>query len=96
MGDDVDNPASNNCSPDPGVILVAFEKLFSGGRGVKTFARTGLRYVELDGGAILVEQNKNKSTQWAVMARGGCRVAWVLKDGAYLARVIDNTIKMLV
>ncbi|MBD0327259.1 MAG: hypothetical protein ICV68_12555, partial [Pyrinomonadaceae bacterium] len=28
-----------------GRILVAFEKLFGGGRGVKRFKRSGLRYV---------------------------------------------------
>ena len=31
----------------PGRILVAYEKLFGGGRGVKKFARSGLRYVDL-------------------------------------------------
>ena len=43
--------------PAAGVVLVAFEKLFGGGRGVRRFSRSGLRYVELPGGAILVEQN---------------------------------------
>lgn len=78
-----------------GVILVAFEKLFGGGRGVERYARTGLRYVQLTGGAVLVEQNPKKRTRWAALAREGGRVAWVLRDGEYLARVVDGKVVML-
>ncbi len=78
-----------------GVILVAFEKLFGGGRGVAKFARSGLRYVKLPAGAILVEQNPKKRSEWAVMAAGGRRVAWVLHDGEYLARVVDGEVVMM-
>lgn len=78
-----------------GVILVAFEKLFSGGRGVKKFARSGLRYVNLAGGAVLVEQNPKKRSEWAELAQNGHRVAWVLRDGEYLARVVDGEVVML-
>lgn len=81
--------------PGAGQILVAFEKLFGGGRGVRRFARSGLRYVELGGGAVLVEQNPNKRTTWAEMARQGRRVAWVLRDGEYLARVVDGEFEAL-
>jgi hypothetical protein len=77
------------------VILVAFEKLFGGGRGVKRFARSGLRYVNLAGGAVLVEQNPKKRSEWAELAVGGHRVAWVLRDGEYLARVVDGEVVML-
>jgi ribosomal protein L24E len=80
---------------DAGQILVAFEKLFGGGRGVKKFARSGLRYVELSDGAILVEQNPKKKSKWAELARNGQRVAWVLKDGEFLARVIDGGVTLL-
>lgn len=79
----------------PGVILVAFEKLFGGGRGIKRFARSRLRYVELAGGAILIEQNPQKQSEWAQLARAGHRVAWVLRDGEYLARVVDGEVVML-
>ena len=79
----------------PGRILVAFEKLFGGGRGVSRFRRSGLRYVELGGDAVLVEQNPNKSSEWAALARQGRRVAWVLRDGEYLARVVDGHVEML-
>jgi hypothetical protein len=78
-----------------GVILVAFEKLFGGGRGVSRFARSGLRYVKLKGGAVLVEQNPKKRSEWADLARAGHHIAWVLRDGEYLARVVDGEVVML-
>jgi hypothetical protein len=78
-----------------GVILVAFEKLFGGGRGVRRFARSGLRYVELPGGATLIEQNPKKSSEWAALAREGRRVAWAMRDGEYLARVVDGEVTFL-
>ncbi|HEY0004210.1 MAG TPA: hypothetical protein VGB17_05320 [Pyrinomonadaceae bacterium] len=78
-----------------GRILVAFEKLFGGGRGVKKFARSGLRYVELPGGAILVEQNPKKSSEWARLASRGQRIAWAMREGEYLARVVDGEVEML-
>jgi hypothetical protein len=78
-----------------GRILVAFEKLFGGGRGVKKFARSGVRYVNLSGGALLVEQNPKKRSEWAQLAAGGHRVAWVMRDGEYLARVVDGEVVML-
>ncbi len=79
----------------PGRILVAFEKLFGGGRGVQKFPRSGLRYVRLAGGALLVEQNPKKKSEWADLARAGRRVAWVMREGEYLARVVDGEVVML-
>lgn len=78
-----------------GVILVAFEKLFSGGRGVKKYSRSGLRYVPLAEDAVLVEQNPKKKSEWAERARAGQRIAWVLRDGQYLARVVDGEVTQL-
>lgn len=78
-----------------GRILVAFEKLFGGGRGVQKFSRSGLRYVKLEGGAILVEQNPKKRSEWAELASQGHRIAWVMRDGEYLARVVDGEVVML-
>ncbi|MDQ1613179.1 MAG: hypothetical protein QOG00_3110 [Pyrinomonadaceae bacterium] len=78
-----------------GRILVAFEKLFGGGRGVQKFARSGLRHVKLAGGAQLIEQNPTKKSEWAELARQGRRVAWVMRDGEYLARVVDGEVTML-
>jgi hypothetical protein len=78
-----------------GRLLVAFEKLFAGGRGVKKFARSGLRYVNLKDGAVLVEQNPKKRSEWAKLAQDGHRVAWVMRDGEYLARIVDGEVVML-
>jgi hypothetical protein len=81
--------------PTAGVILVAFEKLFGGGRGVRRFRNSGLRHVELTHGAILVEQNPKKSSEWADLARKGHRIAWAMRDGKYLARVVDGEVTFL-
>jgi hypothetical protein len=78
-----------------GRILVAFEKLFGGGRGVARFARSGLRYVKLEGGAILVEQNPKKKSEWAELASQGHHIAWIMRDGQYLARVVDGEVVIL-
>ncbi|HEV2704439.1 MAG TPA: hypothetical protein VGV59_00865 [Pyrinomonadaceae bacterium] len=87
--------AASADEPTPGVILVAFEKLFGGGRGVSRYRHSGLRYVRLAGGAVLVEQNPQKQSEWAQMARSGRRIAWVLRDGEYVARVVDGEVVML-
>ena len=82
-------------APAAGVILVAFEKLFSGGRGVRRFRQSGLRHVELPHDCVLIEQNPKKSSEWAELARAGRRVAWVMRDGRYLARVVDGEVTFL-
>ena len=79
----------------PGRILIAYEKLFGGGRGVRKFARSGLRYVELPDDAVLIEQNPKKVSEWAKLAQRGHRIAWVMRNGAYLARVVDGEVMML-
>ena len=81
--------------PAAGAVTVAFEKLFGGGRGVKRFARSRLRHVELGEGLVLIEQNPNKSSEWAELARAGRRVAWLMRDGRYLARVVDGEVTFL-
>ena len=78
-----------------GRILVAFEKLFGGGRGVKKFARSGLRYVNLPEDALLIEQNPKKCSEWGERASKGQRIAWVMRDAEYLARVVDGEVVML-
>jgi hypothetical protein len=88
-------PADDDDELSAGQILVAFEKLFGGGRGVSKFARSGLRYVKLEGDAILVEQNPKKGSEWAELASQGHRIAWVMRDGEYLARVVDGEVVML-
>jgi hypothetical protein len=81
--------------PTAGVILVAFEKLFAGGRGVRRFRQSGLRHVELPHDCVLIEQNPKKSSEWAELARSGRRVAWVMRDGKFLARVVDGEVTFL-
>ncbi len=81
--------------PAAGVVLVAFEKLFAGGRGVRRFRHSGLRHAELPHGCVLVEQNPQKSSEWAALARSGRRVAWVMRDGRYLARVVEGEVTFL-
>ena len=93
--DSAPDEAHDEDVPAPGVILVAFEKLFGGGRGVRRFSRSGLRYVELNHGATLIEQNPKKSSEWAELARAGRRIAWVMRDGEYLARVVDGEVTVL-
>jgi hypothetical protein len=44
---------------------------------------------------VLVEQNPKKRSEWAELAQAGRRVAWVLRDGRYLARVVDGEVTML-
>lgn len=78
-----------------GQISVAFEKLFGGGRGVSKFARSGLRYVNLGKDAMLVEQNPTKKSEWAQLAKQGRRIAWLMREGEYLARVVDGEVTML-
>jgi hypothetical protein len=81
--------------PTAGVILVAFEKLFAGGRGVRRFRQSGLRHVVLPHDCVLIEQNPKKSSEWAELARSGRRVAWVMRDGRYLARVVDGEVTFM-
>jgi hypothetical protein len=78
-----------------GQLRIAFEKLFGGGRGVKKYPRSGLRYLNLGDGAILVEQNPHKTSEWAELARAGHRIAWVMCNGEYLARVVDGEVTFL-
>jgi hypothetical protein len=89
----VDAPETNELSA--GQILVAFEKLFGGGRGVQRFQRSHLRYVPLTGGATLIEQNPQKQSEWAKLAREGHRIAWLMRDGEYLARVVDGEVTIV-
>lgn len=93
--DDTRAESRDSDVPAAGVILVAFEKLFGGGRGVRRFQRSGLRHVELTHGATLIEQNPKKSGDWADLARQGRRIAWLMRDGEYLARVVDGEVTFL-
>ncbi|MCA1629207.1 MAG: hypothetical protein LC774_02335 [Acidobacteria bacterium] len=70
--------------------------MFSGAKkGVRRFPHSGVRHVALPGGAELIEQNPQKSSDWAKLARDGHKVAWAMRDGEYLARVVDGEVEML-
>ena len=56
---------------------------------VKIFTKSGLRYVDV-GEYRLVEQNPQKSSKWAKMAREGKKIVWIFKGRKYVARVIDG------
>ena len=75
-------------------IKRAFKALFSDGKRVRRFRRSGLRYVELGEETVLVEQNPDKTSEWAKAAREGKRIAWVIREGEYLARVVDGDVTM--
>ena len=60
------------------------------------FPRSGLRYVSLSGGTTLIEQNPSKQSRWAQQARQGHQIAWLMKEGRYLARVFDGEVTLLV
>ena len=83
--------------PDKETIQAAFNELFADEKGaVRRFSRSGLRYVTLSGGTTLIEQNPSKRSRWAQQARQGHKIAWLMKEGRYLARVIDGNVKLLV
>ena len=83
--------------PDKKTIQSAFKQLFGGEKDkVKHFQRSGLRYVVLSGGTTLIEQNPSKQSRWAQQARQGHQIAWLMKEGHYLARVIDGEVILLV
>ena len=84
--------------PDRETIEAAFRRLFGeGDEGkIRRFSRSGLRYMALSGGTILIEQNPSKRSRWAQMARQGHQIAWLMKEGRYLARVVDGEVDLLV
>jgi hypothetical protein len=84
----------HDATPGEAEIRRAFEELFGGGAQVKRFRRSRLRYVDLGGDAVLVEQNPEKSSEWAKAAREGKRIAWVLREGEYLARVVEGEVTL--
>jgi hypothetical protein len=85
-----------NQIPGPDEILSAYEKLFGDDeKSVSRFKRSGLRYVTFPGGITLIEQNPEKESQWAEKALKGHKIAWLMRDGEYLARVVDGEVEIL-
>ena len=81
-------------TPGEEEIRRAFDTLFGEGSRVKRFRRSGLRYVDLGDDTVLVEQNPEKTSEWARAAREGKRIAWVLREGEYLARVVEGEVTL--
>ena len=85
--------------PSSEEILAAYEKLFGkdskDSDNIRRFKPSGVRYVQLPGDLLLVEQNPDKESHWAKMARKGHKIAWIMKDGDYLARVVDGKVEIL-
>ena len=83
--------------PDKETIQAAFRQLFGEeGKGkVRRSSRSGLRYIPLSGGTTLIEQNPSKQSRWAQQARQGHQIAWLMKEGRYLARVFDGEVNLL-
>ena len=82
--------------PSSEEILAAYYKLFGQDKsGIKRYKKSGVHYVDLPHNLVLLEQNPDKESHWAKQAREGRKIAWVMKDGEYLARVVDGRVDIL-
>ena len=82
--------------PSAEAILAAYEKLFGNDKdSVKQYKKSGVRYVDLPQDTVLLEQNPQKDSHWAKLAREGHQIAWLMRDGEYLARVVDGNVELL-
>jgi hypothetical protein len=90
-------PVYESDFPDKETIQIAFRELFGEENGkVRRFPRSGLRYVTLSAGKTLIEQNPSKQSRWAQQTRQGHQIAWLMKEGRYLARIFDGEVTLLV
>jgi hypothetical protein len=78
--------------------LKAYEAIFGNQKTIEIDGRMipmgyspvqGLRKFNIDG-YNYIEQNPDKGSDWAKMAREGHRVMWVMKGRRYLAQVRDG------
>ena len=46
-------------------------------------------------GTTLIEQKLSKQSRWAQQARQGHLIAWLMKEGRYLACVFDGEVTLL-
>lgn len=56
--------------------------------------RSGLRCLTVDE-IFYIEQNPQKSSQWAKKAQSGHKIMWGLKERKYVFQVVDGTFKQL-
>jgi hypothetical protein len=78
--------------PDPAEILKAFGLLF-GGKHSGLTTKSRLRFVKVEAKFLLLEQNPDKQSAWAKMARQGHKVAWLMPN--YKGLVVDGAVKFL-
>lgn len=82
--------------PSADELRAAYERLFGeDSHDVHRFKTSGVRYVDLPGKLILIEQNPKKDSRWADQVREGHQIAWVMSDGDYLARIVDGKLDFL-
>jgi len=55
---------------------------------IEKTSKSNLRSVEIDE-LTFIEQNPNKDSKWAQMAREGHQIMWVMKGRQYIARMMD-------
>ncbi len=76
-------------------ILKAYKVLFDINKNdeykVLVSKKQKLRFVKKDE-FTLMEQNKNRNSVYADLARNGHKVAWLFKSGKYVAVVIDGVV----
>ena len=79
-------------------VLKAYEAIFSNQETVEIDGQTihmehtsiqNLRKFSTDG-YNFIEQNPEKGSMWAKMAREGHKIMWVMKGRSYLAQVRDG------
>jgi len=56
---------------------------------IEKTSKSKLRSVEIDG-LTFIEQNPNKESRWAQLAREGHQIIWVMSGRQYIARVMDD------
>ncbi|NVM52192.1 MAG: toll/interleukin-1 receptor domain-containing protein [Candidatus Helarchaeota archaeon] len=61
---------------------------------IRKFKSKRLKYVDLYGYRF-IEQNPNKTSRWAKMAREGKKILWVFRGRTYYARIIDGEFTLL-
>lgn len=78
--------------------LFAFKPAKVGSKSypVKRMPKSKLRYYDL-GGTIFIEQNPNTASKYALMAKKGARIAWLITKtgGKFLGLVVNGKIKPL-
>ncbi len=57
---------------------------------IKKTSKNKLRSVEIEG-LTFIEQNPNKESRWAQLAREGHQIMWAMRGRQYIARIMDGS-----